>query len=109
MVVQGSAPNPYHVAGRVQNTTILKSKGKYGFTITKLATGYYQINFNTAHPDGTNYIALAMGEGYAGSAWNIVNNANAITYANTASSTTFIVRDQNMTAIDGALNFVVLA
>jgi hypothetical protein len=101
--------NPYWVAGRVQNTTILQSKGQQTFTITMLAAGFYRINFAQPHPDGSNYIALALGEGYAGSAWNIVNNANTTTYANTDSSTVFIIRDQNMTAVSAAFNFVVLA
>ena len=49
-----------------------------------------------------------MGEGItAGSAWNILNNAPS--YQNTASSTTFIVRDHNMVALDGTFNLFVLA
>ena len=76
---------------------------------SKLGTGFYKINYAEPHPDGTNVIVLAMGEGISGSAWNVVNNANSTTYANTATSTTFIWRDQNMNATDARFSFVVLA
>jgi hypothetical protein len=57
--------NPFWVSGRVNGTTlqILKSNGKYGFTVTRpsgFATGVYRIAFNTATPDANYVISLAQ-------------------------------------------------
>ena len=101
--------NPFHVAGRIAYSAVQSSKGRYGFTVTKLSTGIFQINFNTAHPDGANFIALASGEAWQGSCWNIVNYANTGAFANTSTRTIWVVRDSNLTEVNGAFDFAVLA
>ena len=103
------AYNPFHVAGRIASSTVQSSKGRYSFTVPKLSTRIFQIDFNTAHPDGANFIALACGEAWQGSAWNIINYPNTGTYANTSTRTTWVVRDNNLVEVNGAFNFVVLA
>ena len=71
---------PWHVAGRYDgvNMTLLKSKGQYPFTVTRVSgqtAGFYQINWSTPHPDGANYVACCSGEG---GGWNdLVNGAGA--------------------------------
>ena len=59
--------NPFWVSGRVRgsNLSILKSNGKYGFTVTRppgaeFATGVYKITFNTPAPDANYVISLAQ-------------------------------------------------
>jgi len=104
------AYNPYHVAGRIASNIPQSSKGRYSFTVSKPSTGFFVVTFNTAHPDGANFIALASGEGYQGSAWNIVHQGTASApHVNTSTSVTFIVRDNNFAEVSGAFNFVVLA
>ncbi len=67
---------PWHVAGRVDGTTlqILSSKGEYPFTVTRVGaypTGIYIINWTQTHPDGANYVACCSGEG---GGWNDLVN-----------------------------------
>ena len=86
------------------------SKGRYGFTVTKPSTGFFVVTFNTAHPNGACFIALASGEGIQGSAWNIVHQATGSSpHVNTSTSVTFIVRDNNFAEVNGAFCFLVLA
>ena len=58
--------NPYHVAGRIASSAVQSSKGRYGFTVTKLSTGIFQIDFSTAHPNGANFIAAKLGKALVG-------------------------------------------
>jgi hypothetical protein len=56
---------PFWAAGRVNGTnlSILKSNGRYGFTVTRapdFPTGVYKITFNTAAPDANYVISLAQ-------------------------------------------------
>jgi hypothetical protein len=106
----GTTPSPYWVAGRINGITqtILSSKGKHDFTFARTQTGYYRISWGTAHPDGTNFIVFAQGEG-TGSTWNILHNANSTTLANGARTVTFICRDNGFNITDGIINFAVLS
>ena len=67
LTVNGSLINykPFWAAGRVNGTnlSILKSNGRYGFTVTRapdFPTGVYKITFNTAAPDANYVISLAQ-------------------------------------------------
>ena len=70
--------------------TILKNKGQYPFTVTRVSgqtTGFYQINWSTPHPDSANYVSCCSGEG---GGWNdLVNGVG--TGIPAASSTQMIV------------------
>jgi len=57
--------NPFWVAGRIDDTdlSILKSNGKYGFTVTRpsgFPTGVFQITFDTPAPDANYVISLTQ-------------------------------------------------
>jgi hypothetical protein len=57
--------NPFWVSGRVNGTnlSILKSNGKYGFTVTRhpdFPAGVYRITFDTPAPDANYVISLAQ-------------------------------------------------
>jgi hypothetical protein len=66
LTVQGSINyNPFWVSSRVNGSTlqVLKSNGKYGFTVTRPAdfpTGVYGIAFDTPAPDANYVISLAQ-------------------------------------------------
>jgi hypothetical protein len=57
--------NPFWVSGRVNGTnlSILKSNGRYGFTVTRhpdFPAGVYRITFDTPAPDANYVISLAQ-------------------------------------------------
>ena len=66
--------SPFWCAGTVDaNATVLATKGKVGFTCTRTATGVYQFNFNTPHPDGQNYVVNATSSVFH--AWVVTTTA----------------------------------
>ncbi len=77
--------------------------------VQRTGVGFYKISWTTAHPDGSNFIVFAQGEGVPSSAWNILHNANSTNLANTDTSVTFIVRDNNFGSVDGIMNFAILS
>ena len=62
----------------------------------------------TAHPDGSNFMVLARGEGTGGT-WNILSDGNTTPLANTPNSVIFIVRNNNFGITDGIINFAIFA
>ncbi len=115
LVVTGniSAPNlnPYHVAGRFNgfNQFVLSTKGKQDFVVQRTGVCFYKCSWTVPHPDGANFTVLCQGEGQPTSAWNVLSNANTTHLANTSTSVSFVVRDNNFASVDGIMNFVVLA
>jgi hypothetical protein len=107
-----SIPSPFHVAGRVNGlsgTVILSSKGRYDFTFVRISQGFYKMTWSPAHPDGSNFICLAQGEGTGGT-WNILHDGNSsFDLANSPTSVTFIVRNNTFALTDGIINFTILA
>ncbi len=106
-----SITSPYWVAGRINGITpeILSSKGRHEFTFTRINAGFYKITWTTVHPDGANFIVFCQGEG-TGSGWNILIDGNSSEdLANSETSVTFIVRDQNFALTDGIISFALLA
>ncbi len=95
-------PSPFWVAGRVNGitTSVLSSKGRHTFTVEGLQTGFYQMTWYTAHPDGANFIVFAQGEGTGGT-WNILSDANTTSLANTPNLVIFIERNNNFGITDG--------
>ncbi len=103
--------NPFWVAGRINGTdvTVLTSKGRHGFTVTRSQTGFFRVSWTTPHPDGDNFIVVCQGEGVGGNTWNILPNANTTTLANSATDVHFVVRDHNFDSVNGNINFMILA
>jgi hypothetical protein len=81
--ISGGSSNPFWVAGRVNGTnlSILKSNGRYGFTVTRpsgFATGVYRIAFSTPTPDANYVISVAiLGTGTA-KVWESTDAAGRI-------------------------------
>ncbi len=106
-----SVDSPFWVAGRINGITpeILVSKGRHAFTFTKINYGFYKITWTPVHPDGANFLCFEQGEG-TGSGWNILHDGNSTeNLANSETSVTFIVRDQNFDLTDGIISFALLA
>ena len=65
-----TALNPFWCAGKVKATSplsILCSKGRIGFTVTRdaaFAVGTFIITFDQPHPDGKDYVLLTATEAY---------------------------------------------
>ena len=93
---------PWYVAGRYDgvNMTLLKNKGQYPFTVTRVtgqAVGFYQITWSTPHPDGANYVACCSGEG---SGWSDL--VNGVVAGATPSSTLMTVAFRKLWQNGGA-------
>jgi hypothetical protein len=53
--------SPFWVAGLVNSTGVaLATKGRVGFTCTRVSTGRFRIDFATPHPDGDAYVVSAV-------------------------------------------------
>ena len=65
--INQTALNPFWCAGKVKATTpitILSSKGRVGFTVTRESLGIFIITFSQPHPDGKDYVLLTTTEAY---------------------------------------------
>ena len=60
-----TAMNPFWCAGKVKTLapiTILSSKGRVGFTVTRESIGIFIITFNQPHPEGKDYVIYTTSE-----------------------------------------------
>jgi hypothetical protein len=57
---------PFWCAGKVNgaNATVIASKGRVGYSVSKVSIGTYLITFNTAHPDDSDYIVSTTAQTY---------------------------------------------
>jgi hypothetical protein len=93
--------NPFWVAGKVDpNAVVLVSKGKVGFTVTRTATGNYRVDFNSAHPNGSNYVISIASD--ATNYWLDISST-------TSSSFLVALRASNFAAQNSTLHFTILA
>ena len=49
----GSSLSPYWCSGVIQNNVATTSTGRYGYTVTNIVNGHWQVTFNTPHPSAT--------------------------------------------------------
>jgi len=112
LVVLGSlsvpSVTPFHCAGLVSSTgTIIKSKGIYSFTVTKVGTGIYDITFGAAHPDGSNYVVTT--DAYSDSAWGSYVDSHFQRTSSTVVRITTRTTSSTGGKIDSEFTFCVLA
>jgi hypothetical protein len=98
----GLGGSPFFCAGKVApNGAVLTRKGQHpNFTVSRVGTGVYNVVFESAHPDGADYVASANAETFH--EWIVVG---------TVTSTGFQVgvRDSGNAARDLHFSFTVLA
>jgi hypothetical protein len=102
-ILEGNA-NPFWIAGKFASngTTVLTSRGRYPFTVSRNGTGYYTITPNTPFLN-TNYIVSATCQADG-------QNANARIVNASLTTTSFaILAYNNNVATDQIVHFSVIA